>query len=369
MATNNILFALEIKRGVRAIMVQSQKILKALSQVKDPVRNTDIVSLKMVSGLQVNDKGEVIFMIEVEPERGGELEPLRQDAEHAVGEVSGVTKVTAVLTAQRSGPSSPSKNDPHGMNKAPALDLPIRKIIAVASGKGGVGKSSIAAALATSLAKQGLSVGLLDADIYGPSQPKMMGLEGQRPPSDEHGKIIPLEAHGIKVMSIGFMLDNDAPLIWRGPMVQSAVYQMLRDVRWADAGASLDVLVVDMPPGTGDVQLTIAQKVPMAGALIVSTPQDIALIDAQKAVGMFQKVDVPVLGVVENMSMYVCSNCGHEAHIFGHGGARQAAVDLGVPFLGEVPLSADIRIGCDEGRCFDLPEPITRQIHDLMSVE
>jgi ATP-binding protein involved in chromosome partitioning len=324
--------------------VLQKQILDALGRVNDPGRGRDIVSLGMVSGLQVAADGNVIFMIEVDPARGSKLEPLRQEAERAAAGVAGVRKVTAVLTAQKSA------NDPHGMEKNPRLELPIKNIIAVASGKGGVGKSTVAMNLAIALAKSGKSVGLLDADIYGPSVPKMSGLEGQKPKQNDDGKLVPLEAHGLKIMSIGFMLQNEAPLVWRGPMVQTAVYQMLRDVAWGTDAHPLDVLIVDMPPGTGDAQLTLAQKVPVTGAVIVSTPQDIALIDARKAVAMFQKVNVKILGLIENMSTHVCSNCGHEEHIFGHGGAKREAEKLGVPFLGEIPLDAKIRTHSDEGK-------------------
>jgi len=301
------------------------------------------------TGLNIDEQGWVSFMMEVDPARGAALEPLRQQAERKVAAVPGVNKVTAVLTAPKKAEAKPPP-DPHGMGKNPRLeDLPIRSIIAVASGKGGVGKSTVAANLAVALANTGQSVGLLDADIYGPSQPKMMGLEHQGKPQQKDGQIQPLSAYGLKVMSIGFMMDSTAPLVWRGPMVQTALYQMLRDVEWGSAANPLDVLIVDMPPGTGDAQLTLAQKVPVSGAVIVSTPQDIALIDARKAVEMFRKVDVPILGLIENMSTHVCTNCGHEEHIFGHGGARREAEKLGVDFLGEIPLSAEIREKSDEG--------------------
>ncbi|MBL4805452.1 MAG: Mrp/NBP35 family ATP-binding protein, partial [Alphaproteobacteria bacterium] len=207
---------------------------------------------------------------------------------------------------------------------------------------------------ARALSKTGLSIGLLDADIYGPSQPKLMGLEGQKPEMSEDNKLIPPQADGIKTMSIGYMVDADKALVWRGPMVQSAIYQMFRDVEWASGDALLDVLIVDMPPGTGDAQLTLAQKIPVTGAIIVSTPQDLALADARKAIEMFGAVDVPVLGLIENMSTHICSNCGHEEHIFGHGGAKAEAARLGIPFLGEVPLSADIRTQSDAGQGYDL---------------
>lgn len=334
------------------------KILETLGRVRDPESGGDIVSRRMVSGVQVNERGEVLFLIEVDPQRGPKMEPLRQEAERAVRALPGVTKVTAVLTAQK---KSAPVADPHGMDKNPKLDLPVRHIVVVASGKGGVGKSTVAANLAISLAKDGQKIGLLDADIYGPSQPKLFGVEGQKPEQVE-GKIIPLMAHGVRIMSIGFMIENEAPLIWRGPMVQTAIYQMLRDVEWGTEQEPLDVLVVDMPPGTGDAQLTLAQKVPASGAVIVSTPQDIALIDARKAVAMFGKVNVPILGIIENMSTHVCSNCGHEEHIFGHGGARLEAERLGVPFLGEIPLRADIREKSDAGRPFGLDKGIAERI-------
>lgn len=340
--------------------VLQKQIMEALGRVNDPGRGRDIVSLGMISGLQVAADGNVIFMIEVDPARGSKLEPLRQEAERAAAGVAGVRKVTAVLTAQK------VSNDPHGMEKNPRLELPIKNIIAVASGKGGVGKSTVAMNLAVALGKSGKSVGLLDADIYGPSVPKMSGLEGQRPKQNDDGKLVPLSAHGLKIMSIGFMLQNEAPLVWRGPMVQTAVYQMLRDVEWGTDENPLDILIVDMPPGTGDAQLTLAQKVPVTGAVIVSTPQDIALIDARKAVAMFQKVNVKILGIIENMSTHICSNCGHEEHIFGHGGAKREAEKLGVPFLGEIPLDAKIRAHSDEGK--PVSEEIFAKISGLLAL-
>lgn len=326
--------------------LSAKEIYDALENVRDPASGESLARSGAISGLQIDAQGNVLFMIEVDARRGPALEPLRQEAERAVRALKGVAKVTAVLTAQK----KPAANhDPHNMEKNPKLDLPVKKIIAVASGKGGVGKSTVAVNLAAALAHSGKKTGLLDADIYGPSAPKMMGLEGRKPEFSKMNKIIPLDARGVKVMSIGFMIEKEAPLVWRGPMAQSALYQMLRDVEWGTKEDPLDVLIVDMPPGTGDVQLTLAQKVPVAGAVIVSTPQDIALIDARKAIAMFQKVNVPILGLIENMSLYKCENCGHEAHIFGHGGAKEEAERLGAPFLGEIPLNLSIRENSDAG--------------------
>lgn len=339
--------------------VTEDQILAALKAVEDPDKGQDIVSLGMVSGLVVKD-GNVGFAIEVDPQRGPELEPLRQAAEKAVDTVPGVLSVTAVLTAHRPGAQGqqPTPQAPQPRAQAPAgapqarpaqnmqktLVPGIKSIIAVASGKGGVGKSTTAINLALALKASGLTVGILDADIYGPSLPRMMGISGR--PTTDDGKILkPLERFGVKCMSIGFLVPEDTPTIWRGPMVMSALEQMLRDVLWGE----LDVLVVDMPPGTGDAQLTMSQRVPLAGAVIVSTPQDIALLDARKGLNMFRKVDVPVLGIIENMSYFLCPSCGERSDIFGHGGARDEAERIGVDFLGEVPLHMDIRETSDAG--------------------
>jgi len=314
----------------------------------------EIVERQSLQGLQVTDDGSVVFMIAVDPAQGAAMEPMRQKAEAAVVGVKGVSKVTAILTAERQAePKVPDPpNDPHGMEKNPKLKIAARQIIAVASGKGGVGKSTVAAGLARGLAAAGKSVGLLDADIYGPSQPTLFGLRDFKPDFTDDKQIIPAEVDGIKIMSIGFMVDAEKALVWRGPMVQSAIYQMFRDVEWASADTPLDAIIVDMPPGTGDAQLTLAQKIDVTGAVIVSTPQELALADARKAVEMFGAVDVPILGLIENMT----------SDVFGRGGAKKEAGRLGVPFLGEIPLSADIRIKADAGEVYGFDNDIIAKL-------
>jgi len=339
--------------------ITERNILDALRAVRDPDRGGDIVSLGMVSGVVVRD-GNVGFAIEVDPERGASLEPLREAAGRAVEALPGVVSVTAVLTAEAAPRSAPRRAAAQSAAPRPAaaaagksaLAPGVRAIVAVASGKGGVGKSTVAANLALGLKANGLAVGVLDADIYGPSMPRMLGISGR--PSSGDGKILrPMQNYGLKCMSIGFLVPEDTPMIWRGPMVMSALQQMLRDVDWGE----LDIMVVDMPPGTGDAQLTMAQQVALAGAVIVSTPQDIALIDARKGLAMFQKVNVPVLGIIENMSYFLCPHCGGRSDIFGHGGARREAARLGTDFLGEVPLDLAIRETSDEGRPITISQP------------
>src|SRR5205823_14156590 len=332
--------------------------LDALGRVADPDKGADIVSLGMVSGLVIRD-GNVAFAIEVESERGPRLEPLRKAAEKAVEALPGVLSVTAVLTAQalsrgRAAPPPPgAAGGRAGVRTARGAVPGVGAIVAVASGKGGVGKSTVAANLALTLKANGLRVGVLDADIYGPSMPRMLGIAGQRPHSRDGKVLSPLENYGVRCMSMGFLVPEDTPMIWRGPMVMSALQQMLREVEWGE----LDIMIVDLPPGTGDAQLTMAQQVPLAGAVIVSTPQDIALLDARKGLNMFQKVDVPVLGIVENMSYFLCPHCGGRSEIFSHGGARQEAERLGVEFLGEVPLDLKIREPSDGGTPITVAEP------------
>jgi ATP-binding protein involved in chromosome partitioning len=335
--------------------ITREQVLDALAGVIDPERGHSVVALSMVSGIVVKGSN-VGFALEVEPSEANAKEPLRLACEQAVLAVPGVTSVTAVLTAERAPGGAPARpgdspmargvptTDPKMLGGKPGLPG-IRSVVAVASGKGGVGKSTTSVNLALALARLGQRVGLLDADIYGPSQPRMLGIAG-RPRSPDGKKLLPMENYGVRVMSMGFLVDEDAPMIWRGPMVQSAIQQMIGDVEWGE----LDFLVVDLPPGTGDAQLTMAQRVPLAGAVIVSTPQDIALLDARKALNMFRKVDVPVLGIIENMSYFVCPHCGGRAEIFSYGGARRTAEKFGVDFLGEIPLDLMIREETDAGR-------------------
>lgn len=311
----------------------------------------DLVSAGMISGVAIKS-GAVQAALEIDPKRASEMTPIQKAAEAAIRGIPGVLSATVILTAEsapKQAAPAPGGDGPRAGSNTDGGAIPhVATIIAVASGKGGVGKSTVAANLATALARQGLRIGLLDADIYGPSMPRMLG-RTDRPDSPDGKQLLPLEAHGVKFMSIGLMVDERTPMIWRGPMVMSALQQMLQDVQWATADAPMDILVLDMPPGTGDAQLTVAQRVPLAGAVIVSTPQDIALLDARRGVAMFEKVNVPVLGVVENMSMYICPNCGHEAHPFGHGGARKEAEALGVQCLAEIPLTIGIREQGDAG--------------------
>ncbi|MBI1216174.1 MAG: P-loop NTPase [Alphaproteobacteria bacterium] len=339
-----------------------EDILKTLEAVADPAAPKDapardIVSRKMVTGVAVQD-GRVSFAITVDPAQGAALEPLRQEAQAAVEKMPGVEHVTAVLTAEHKAPplnvigKPQARQAPQHKISGNPVAPEVRYILAVASGKGGVGKSTVAANLALAFHALGKKTGLLDADIYGASQPVMMGLH-EKPQLNKKDLIVPPEAHGVKMMSMGFFVEPGAPVVWRGPMVHSAIQQLFRDVDWG----KLDVLVVDLPPGTGDAHLSLAQYIPMAGAVIVSTPQDVALNEAVKGLRMFEKTGVPVLGLIENMSYHKCANCGHEDHIFGHGGARKAAEEMKVPFLGEIPLQTAIRERADSGTPITAAEP------------
>ncbi len=356
--------------------VTKEQVLDKLRGVRGPDMDGNIVDMGLVSDVFISDS-KVYFSITVPAERARELDPLRAAAERVVKDIPGVKGAMVALTADKKGASSsapvqrpaaaPSQpgHSHAGHSHAPASAAPrtptaaakagipgVGAIIAVASGKGGVGKSTTSVNLALALKANGLRVGILDADIYGPSMPRLLKISG-RPQQIEGRMIRPMENYGIKVMSMGFLVDEEVAMIWRGPMIQSALLQMLREVAWGD----LDVLVVDMPPGTGDAQLTMAQQVPLAGAVIVSTPQDLALIDARKGLAMFRKVEVPVLGIVENMSYFIAPDTGNRYDIFGHGGARKEAERIGVPFLGEVPLTMGIRETSDAGTPVVASEP------------
>ncbi len=338
-------------------------VLKALAAVRDPASGRSVTDAGLVQGLVLRD-GHVGFSMEVPASQGRSAEPLRKAAENAVRTLPGVLSVTAVLTAHNETANAKPAHAPHprGPQTAPAGIEGVAAVIAVASGKGGVGKSTVAVNLALGLASQGLKIGLLDADIYGPSVPRLLNIT-HKPESDGH-KLQPIVKFGIKTISIGYLVPEDSPMIWRGPMVQSALTQMMNDVAWAP----LDVLVIDMPPGTGDAQLTIAQRVPLKGAVIVSTPQDLALIDARKGIAMFEKTHVPILGIVENMSIFVCPNCGHESHIFGHGGAHAEANKMNVPFLGEIPLVPLIRETSDGGAPVVVSHPDSQESKAFLAI-
>jgi ATP-binding protein involved in chromosome partitioning len=342
------------------VSVTQQQVLDALVRVASP-RGVALTDANVLSAITVND-GKVFFSINVDAAEARAWESVRAQTEAAVRAIPGVTVAMIALTAERkAGPAAPPPPHRHAQGvpnisshkppQSPASpmskqsEIPgIAAVIAVASGKGGVGKSTTALNLALGLRDLGLRVGLLDADIYGPSVPRLTGIR-EKPQLNDERKMIPIVRFGLAIMSIGFLVEEDTAMIWRGPMVMSAITQMLRDVAWG----ALDVLVVDMPPGTGDAQLTLAQNVPLKGAIIVSTPQDLSLIDARRGLAMFRKVNVPVLGIVENMSYFQCPHCGTKSDIFGHGGARHEAERLGVPFLGEIPLHMSIRATSDSG--------------------
>ena len=317
-----------------ASALTEETILEALKNITLDGKSVDLVAKGQISGVIIKE-GNVGFSIEISPDEAEHAEALKTATEEAVMALEGVVSATAMLTAHR-----PQQQQAQAQA---SLHAPAKHSIAVASGKGGVGKSTTAINLALGLKALGQDVAILDADIYGPSLPRLLGIN--KKPTTSDNKIIPLEAYGLKAMSIGFLVDEETPTIWRGPMVMSAIEQMLRDVDWREP----DILIIDMPPGTGDAQLTLAQRTRLSGAVIVSTPQDLALIDARKGLNMFRKVSVPVLGIVENMSYFICPSCGERADIFGHGGAASEAEKLGVPFLESVPLEMAIRVSSDAG--------------------
>ncbi len=327
-----------------------EKVLEVLKTVRFPGLTRDIVSFGFVKDLTVGG-GNVAFRLEIVTESPRAAEEIKRDATEKLRSLPGVNAVTIRLDVQAPGPAPP-----RGAAGVPppqeAILQEVRFKVAVASGKGGVGKSTVAANLALALQRIGHRVGLMDSDIYGPSQQMMMGI-AEKPFVNESNQIVPVERFGVKVMSLGFLMDVDQPVIWRGPMVMKAVEQFLQDVAWG----RLDFLLIDLPPGTGDAQLTLTQKIHLSGAVIVTTPQDVSLIDARKGLAMFQKVNVPVLGIVENMSYYICPQCGHREEIFKHGGGRRTAEQLRVPFLGEIPLDPKVAIGGDAGEPIVAAEP------------
>ena len=321
-----------------------EAIIEELKRVQLP-DGSNIVDSDMVRAVTIEDS-KVNFVLEVPGELGERMEPVRSGAEALILRMDGVNQCNVMMTAH-SAPKQPPSLKIGGHAKPQDDKQPIdgvKSIIAIGSGKGGVGKSTVSSNLAVALSKLGLKVGLLDADIHGPSQPRMMGVS-KRPASPDGKTIIPLKAHGVTMMSLGLMLKEDEAVIWRGPMLMGALQQMLNQVEWGQ----LDVLLIDLPPGTGDVQLTLSQKTEVSGAIIVSTPQDVALLDARKAINMFERMEVPIIGMIENMSSYHCPKCGHEAHIFGHGGAQVDAKKFNLPFLGEIPLELEIREAGDGG--------------------
>ncbi len=322
--------------------IQEPDLLQALRAIVDPETGRDFVSTKQLRNLRI-DGGDVAFDVELGYPAKSQIEPIRRALVAAARAVAGVANVSVSVA---------SKIVPHAVQRGVQLLPNVKNIVAVASGKGGVGKSTTAVNLALALAAEGAKVGILDADIYGPSQPMMMGIEG-RPESSDGKTMEPMENYGVQVMSIGFLVEQDNPMIWRGPMVTQALEQLLRQTNWAD----LDYLIVDLPPGTGDIQLTLSQRVPLTGAVIVTTPQDIALLDAKKGIKMFEKVGVPILGIVENMAVHVCENCGHVEHIFGEEGGKRLAAEYKMDYLGALPLNLSIRVQADSGRPTVVSDP------------
>ena len=343
--------------------VSREAVLDVLKGIADPAGSGDLVASGVVRALNVDDNGTVRFVMEIPPRQAPAYERAKAEAEEALGALDGVSQVSIVMTGHTEKappdlkPSRPA--EPAGPERIPGVD----RILAIASGKGGVGKSTVSASLACALAAQGRRVGLLDADVYGPSQPRMLGVSG-RPASPDGKTILPMRNHGVTMMSIGLMTNEDQAVVWRGPMLMGALQQMMMQVQWG----ALDVLLVDLPPGTGDVQMTLSQKAHVDGAIIVSTPQDVALLDARKGIDMFQQLKVPIIGMIENMSTHICSSCGHEEHVFGHGGVGREAAKLGVPLLAEIPLDLQIRLASDGGAPITVSSPDSAQakaFHDV----
>ena len=338
-----------------------EQVLEVLKGIEAP--GGDIVSTGVMRALNV-DGGTVRFVMEINPAQAAAYEGVKTAAESALSALDGVEQVSIIMTGHTDKAPPPDLKpqrpaEPKGPQKVPGID----RILAVASGKGGVGKSTVSANLACALAQQGRRVGLLDADVYGPSQPRMLGVSG-RPASPDGKTILPMRNHGVTMMSIGLMMNDDQAVVWRGPMLMGALQQMMSQVQWG----ALDVLIVDLPPGTGDVQMTLAQKFVVDGAIVVSTPQDVALLDARKGVDMFQQLHVPIVGMIENMSTHICSNCGHEEHVFGHGGVKAEAEKLGVPLLAEVPLDLQIRLAADGGAPITVSQPDSAQARAFQDV-
>ncbi|MEM1129556.1 MAG: Mrp/NBP35 family ATP-binding protein [Pseudomonadota bacterium] len=346
--------------------IERSAVLTALKDVSDPAGG-DIVSSGVMRALQI-DGGTVRFVLEIGAQEAANYDPVKAAAEDRLRGVDGVETVSIVMTSPTANETARGAPPDLGLKKpaepaGPAAIPGVDRIIAIASGKGGVGKSTVSANLACALAQQGHRVGLLDADVYGPSQPRMLGVSG-RPASPDGKTILPMRNHGVTMMSIGLMTNDDQAVVWRGPMLMGALQQMMMQVQWG----ALDVLLVDLPPGTGDVQMTLAQKARVDGAIIVSTPQDVALLDARKGIDMFQQLGVPLLGMIENMSTHICSACGHEEHVFGHGGVAAEAEKLGVPLLAEIPLDLQIRLASDGGAPITVSQPDgaqARAFHDV----